>query len=163
MTRSAEVMYEFTSQQQNARTWLASQGFEFKLDAADTSRSRFTLDARGLNIETLRPAEPMIFKANLDVAQPARLILSWGVTSYPAGANWDRGVNNEPIMVITFFGNEQLPGGLFLPPSPYFIGFFVRERTSRRGDHGPLLYQTRALHLRRWAASRRRDHHHDCA
>jgi hypothetical protein len=129
---AGDVAFEFGPQPQSARDWLAGQGFEFKLDAADSSRARLSLGAQGLQVEALGPAEPLIVQPNLNVPQPARLLVSWGVSRYPAGANWDTGVNNEAIMVMTFFGTEKLPGGLFRPPSPYFIGFFLCA-SGRRG------------------------------
>ena len=130
--RAEEVAYEFHPQPQDTRTWLTRQGFQFKLDADNASRTRIRLDKAGLEIETLAPAEPLIARSGINVAQPARLIVSWGVNRYPTGANWDVGVNNEPIMVMTSFGTQLLSGGLFVPPSPYFIGFFLCEN-GRRG------------------------------
>jgi hypothetical protein len=132
LAEAEPVSYDFRPPPQNARTWLASQGFEFKMDANNAARARFSFDERGLIVQTLGPAEPIIAQSKLAVAQPARLVVSWGVSRYPAGANWDVGVNNEPIMIMTFFGNERLPGGLFMPPSPYFIGFFLCQ-SGRRG------------------------------
>ncbi len=129
---AGDVDYEFGAQPEAARAWLASQGFEFKLDAANAALARFSLANRGLTIETLGPAEPIIAHPGLSVAQPARLSVTWGVSSYPAGANWDAGAHSEAIMVMVFFGTEKLPGGLFMPPSPYFIGFFLCQN-GRRG------------------------------
>jgi hypothetical protein len=124
---AAELEYVFGPQPENARVWLARQGFQFKLDADDTSRVRFSLGERGLTIETLGRAEPILVRGNVHVAQPAHLTVTWGVDRYPVGANWDKGVNNEAIMVIVQFGLEKLPGGFLVPPSPYFIGFFLCE------------------------------------
>src|SRR5580704_10711400 len=101
---AAGVNYEFAAQSQGAHAWLANQGFEFKLDAENASRARFSLDDRGLTLETLAPAEPIIAHPGLSIAQPARLSVTWGVNRYPVGANWDTGVNNEAIMVMVFFG-----------------------------------------------------------
>jgi hypothetical protein len=126
------VDYEFGAQPQDARTWLGTQGFEFKLDAENASRARFSLGDHGLTLETLAPAEPIIAHPGLSVAQPARMSVTWGVNRYPVGANWDTGVNNEAIMAMVFFGTATLPGGFFMPPSPYFIGFFLCEN-GRRG------------------------------
>jgi hypothetical protein len=128
---AADVSYEFAPQPQGARSWLAAEGFEFKLDADDTSRARLSLGAQGLQVETLAPAEPLIARPNLNVAQPARLSTAWGVSRYPVGANWDTGANNEAIMVMVSFGTEKFPGGLFRPPSPYFIGFFLCDSGHR--------------------------------
>jgi hypothetical protein len=129
--RAAEVAYEFHAQPNGGLVWLA-RNFELKLDATNGARVRLDLDERGLIIETTGPAEPLIARSNINVPQPARLSIVWGVNRYPAGANWDTGANNEAIMAMIFFGNEKLPGGLFVPPSPYFIGFFLCER-GRRG------------------------------
>jgi hypothetical protein len=128
---AADVQFVF-GPQQDARAWLSSQGFQFKLDAGNASKVRFGLGERGLTIETLAAAEPILARDGINVAQPAHLTVRWGVDRYPTGANWDRGVNNEAIMVMVQFGHEQLPGGFFLPPRPYFIGFFLCD-AGRRG------------------------------
>jgi hypothetical protein len=128
----AEVAYEFRDQPGGAQQWLKSQNFEFKLDALNASRVRLSLENRGLVLETRGPAEPLLARSNINIGQPARLTVTWGVTQYPAGANWDTGANNEAIMIMVSFGTEKLPGGLFVPASPYFIGFFLCER-GRRG------------------------------
>lgn len=128
---TAAVDYEFAVAPQDGRAWLANQGFALKLDAGDASRARLALGSRGLTIETLAPAEPLIAHPGLNVAEPARLSVTWGVDRYPAGANWDIGANNEAVMVMVSFGAEKLSGGLFLPPSPYFIGFFLCENGRR--------------------------------
>lgn len=129
---AAGVSYEFRAQPGDARDWLARQGFELKLDAPDPSRADIRLGERGLTIETRMRSEPLIARPNINVAQPARLTVTWGVNRYPAGANWDTGANNEAIMVMVFFGTTKFSGGLFVPPSPYFIGFFLCDR-GRRG------------------------------
>jgi hypothetical protein len=129
---AGDISYDFHAQPIAARTWLADQGFEFKLDATNTSRVRFGLDDHGLVIETLGPAEPILARPNLNVPQPSQLTVTWGVNRYPAGANWDSAAHNEAIMVMIFFGNEKLSGGLFMPASPYFIGLFLCE-SGRRG------------------------------
>jgi hypothetical protein len=125
------VEFVFGPQAQSAPAWLAKQGFRLMIDAPDTSRARFSLGERGLTVETLTRAEPMLARGDIHVAQPAQLTVTWGVDRYPAGANWDKGVNNEAIMVMVQFGQEKLSGGLFLPPSPYFIGFFLCEAGRR--------------------------------
>src|SRR5262249_15051198 len=118
--------------QQDARAWLAAQGFAFELDARNAARSRLTFGERGLKIETLRAAEPLITRSNIAVPQPARLAVTWGVERYPGGADWDSGANNEAIMVMIAFGTQKYSGGLFVPASPYFIGFFLCDK-GRRG------------------------------
>src|SRR5882757_1732488 len=86
---AADVGYDFRPQTVGAYGWLAAQGFEFKIDAANTSRARIGLTEKGLTIETLTSAEPLIARSGLRVAQPAQLAITWGVDRYPAGANWD--------------------------------------------------------------------------
>jgi hypothetical protein len=132
LASAGDVSYNFHAQPISARAWLADQGFELKLDATNTSRVRFGLDDHGLAIETLGPAEPILARPNINVPQPSQLTITWGVNRYPVGANWDSAAHNEAIMVMIFFGHDMLPGGLFMPPSPYFIGLFLCE-SGRRG------------------------------
>lgn len=128
---ASEIAYEFRAQPHGARQWLASQGFELRYAAGNASSVRIVLGDNGLTIETLGPAEPILAKPNIRLRQPAQLSITWGVNRYPVGANWDAGANNEAIMVMVFFGTEKYSDGLFVPTSPYFIGFFLCERGRR--------------------------------
>lgn len=131
LSAATGLNYDFAAQSQDAGPWLANQGFQLKLDAGNASVAHLSLNNHGLTIETLAPSEPIIAHPGLSIPQPARLSVTWGVNRYPAGANWDTGVNNEAIMVMVFFGTEKLSGGFFLPPSPYFIGYFLCENGRR--------------------------------
>ena len=125
---AGEVAYEFEAQSKGARDWLANEGFEFKLDADNPSLARFALGDRGLTIETLGPAEPLLARPNLNVAQPAHLTVTWGINRYPVGADWDAGANNEAVMVIVFFGAEKLSGGFFCRRAHISSAFFFAKR-----------------------------------
>src|SRR5262249_54147073 len=76
---AAELSYEFHAERQEARAWLAARGFELKLDADNPARSRLVLGSKGLTIETLASAEPLIARAVTAIPQPARLVVTWGV------------------------------------------------------------------------------------
>jgi hypothetical protein len=82
---AADVEYVFGPKQQDERTWVSRQGFQFRLDADNASRARFSLGDRGLTVETLAPAEPMLARGNINVAQPAQLTVTWGAERYAAG------------------------------------------------------------------------------
>ena len=129
---AADFTLNFAGTPRDARAWLSSQGFQFLIDGGSTAKARFGLGEQGLTIETLTRAEPLIVRDKLSIRQPAVMTIKWGVSRFAEGANWDTGVNNEAVMVIVHYGTEKLPGGLFLPPSPYFIGFFLC-RNERRG------------------------------
>ena len=144
---AGEVHYEFAAPAQDAHTKLSSEGFEFKLDADNSARAHLSLSDRGLTVETLAPAEPLIAHQGLNVAQPARMSVTWGVHRYPIGANWDTGVNNEAIMAMVFFGTEKLSGGFFVPPSPYFIGFFLCENGHRSAAIAGRSYKTQGRYV----------------
>ncbi len=116
----------------SARPWLAARKFQYQLVDGSESNVKLGLGERGLTVETSGPAEPLLTMKGLSIQQPATLTVTWGVSRFPAGANWEAGINNEAIMVIVQFGTEQLSGGFLRPPSPYFIGFFLCEK-ERRG------------------------------
>lgn len=129
---AAEFTVNFAGAPRDAPAWLKSQGFEFRIDARSTAKARFGLGERGLTIETLTRAEPLIVRDKLSIRHPSVLTIKWGVSRFAEGANWESGVNNEAVMVIVQYGTEKFSGGLFVPPSPYFIGFFLCEN-ERRG------------------------------
>jgi hypothetical protein len=54
------------------------------------------------------------------------------VTRFPKGASYEKGVRNEALMLIVFLGDERQPSGsMFIPDSPYFIGFFLCDGDDR--------------------------------
>src|SRR5262245_48879657 len=57
---AAGVEVVFGPQALSAPEWLAKQGFRFMIDAGNPSRARFSLGERGLTVETLARAEPML-------------------------------------------------------------------------------------------------------
>jgi len=124
-----EILFPTTPQ--DARSWLSAQGFQYKIDAGNASKAKLSFGSKGLVIETMARAEPLIIRGGLSIRQPATLAVTWGVNRYPTGANWDRGVNNEAIMVMVQFGTQTFSGGFFVPPAPYFIGFFLCDAGRR--------------------------------
>ena len=131
---AAEVVYEFHAERQEVHV---PRGLPHRVTSSSWTptirRARgLTLDDKGLTIETLGSAEPLIARPISAIPQPARLVITWGVDRYPTGANGDSGSNNEAVMVMISFGTQKYSGGLFVPASPYFIGFFLCDK-GRRG------------------------------
>ena len=78
-----------------------------------------------LHIVAKEPAFGIAVK-QVDVPAAKTLRLHWGVSDYPEGVSYQHGVDNEAIMVYVFFGHKRLPSGeIFVPDSPYFIGFYL--------------------------------------
>ena len=105
--------------------WLAAKGFELKKDAADKNKIVLSQTGEALNIQAIQPALGLILHEQ-DVPDAATLRVHWGVSEYPAGASYEKGIDNEAVMIHVFFGHESLSSGsMFVPDSPYFIGFFL--------------------------------------
>jgi len=105
--------------------WLAASNFELERHADDRDRIELSQDDGGLHVRVKKPSFGLVLH-ELDLPGARHLELQWGVSDFPDGASYERGIDNEAIMVYVFFGHERLPSGeLFIPDSPYFIGFYL--------------------------------------
>jgi len=106
-------------------SWLEEQEFLLEHDARDSDKILLTQSDGALHLMVREQAFGFIIHEQ-DVPGANHVRLHWGVSAYPEGASYERGVDNEAIMVYVFFGHEKLSSGsLFVPDSPYFIGFFL--------------------------------------
>lgn len=130
---AADVIYSLDFKTQppgSALPWLKQQGFQFKL-AFDALNPRFEDGA--LVLSTERPEAGVagyIFAKGKELSGVERLRIVWGVSKFPEGADWERGINRTAIAVMVSFGHERissgLPFGLFA--APYFISPFIGAR-----------------------------------
>jgi hypothetical protein len=94
---------------------------------ANNRRAReFDIDEKGLIVEVKRPVRGYLLNDSVDLEKFSKVRIEWGVIEYPTGASYERNVNNEPAMLIVFFGYDKISSGHFaIPSAPYFIGFFL--------------------------------------
>ena len=105
--------------------WLEANDFTLQRHADDPDRIELYHADDALHVRVKRPSFGMAIRP-VEAPQARRLRLHWGVSDYPEGASYQHGVDNEAIMVYVFFGHERLPSGeMFIPASPYFIGFYL--------------------------------------
>ncbi len=106
--------------------WLQSKGFAFERDAKDKSSVEYKADARGLEVSALHRAHGLLVNRAVGTNAYSGIEIEWGVTQHPAGASYEKKVNNEAIMVQVFFGTEKKSSGSALVPDvPYFVGLFL--------------------------------------
>jgi hypothetical protein len=106
--------------------WLQSKGFRVEEDAKNPQKIAFTADQRGLSLQTLRPALGLLTNTRMNPNAYSAVEIEWGVAQHPAGASYERHVNNEAIMVHVFFGaTKRASGSMFAPNLPAFIGLFL--------------------------------------
>ena len=105
--------------------WMEDRNFLLKQDAGEPDKIQLRQYDGALHIQVNRKSFGFIIHEQ-DVPRANHVHLHWGVSSYPEGASYEHGIDNEAIMVYLFFGHEKMPSGsLFIPDSPYFIGFFL--------------------------------------
>jgi hypothetical protein len=105
--------------------WLQGKGFKFEQDARNRSRIDLDVGETGLTIEAKHSALGLMPNEAVNVLDFTHIEIDWGVTRFPKGASYEKGVRNEALMLIVFLGDERQPSGsMFIPDSPYFIGFF---------------------------------------
>jgi hypothetical protein len=108
-----------------ARDLLASSSFVLKHDATDADKINLYHTEEALHIQVNNPSFGILIHEG-DVPGANHIRLHWGVSTYPQGASYEHGIDNEAIMVYVFFGHETYASGsMFVPDSPYFIGFFL--------------------------------------
>ena len=128
--RAADPIYtvDFTTQPNGpALPWLASHGFETKLDFAALN-PRFENGA--LWLSSAKPAGGLCvcnFPPAHALKGVKRVRITWGVGSFAEGADWEHGNNRTPLAIMVSFGYEHFPSGLPLGinPAPYFISPFL--------------------------------------
>jgi hypothetical protein len=107
-------------------TWLQAKGFRIEQDAKNPQKIAFVADSRGLSLQTLRPALGLLTNTRMNPNAYSAVEIEWGVSQHPAGASYERRVNNEAIMVHVFFGaTKHASGSMFAPNLPAFIGLFL--------------------------------------
>ncbi len=130
-----EVIHQFdfgAEPNSPARNVLASRNFVVKKDATDGHKINLYHTEDALHIQVNNPSFGMIAHEQ-DIPGANHVRLHWGVSTYPQGASYEHGVDNEAIMVYVFFGHEKYSSGsMFVPDSPYFIGFFLCPNESDR-------------------------------
>lgn len=106
--------------------WLQAKGFKIEQDAKNPQKVALVADTRGLGLTTLRPAMGLLTNTSLNPNAYSTVEIEWGVAQHPAGASYERRVNNEAIMVHVFFGQtKRSSGSMFAPNLPAFIGLFL--------------------------------------
>ena len=127
--------FEFTGERSlTAYEWLAYRAFRLEKHAEDRDRIELYHADDALHLKVKKPAFGLIVHEQ-DIPGARYVRLEWGVSDYPDGASYEHGVDNEAIMVYVFFGHERLPSGeIFVPDSPYFIGFYLCQPGSDRTE-----------------------------
>lgn len=106
--------------------WLQAKGFRVEQDAKNPQKIAMQADDRGLSLQTLRPALGLLTNTRMNPNVYTAVEIEWGVAQHPAGASYERRVNNEAIMVHVFFGaTKRASGSMFAPNLPAFIGLFL--------------------------------------
>lgn len=107
------------------RDLLASRSFVLEHDAKDGDKINLYHTEDALHIQVNNPSFGILIHEK-DIPEANHLRLHWGVSEFPEGASYEHGIDNEAIMVYVFFGHETYSSGsMFVPDSPYFIGFFL--------------------------------------
>ena len=130
---AADVIYalDFTTQQPgSAIPWLKKQGFQFKL-GFEALNPRFEKGA--LVLSTEGPEAGVVgytFPKGKELSGVERLRITWGVSKFPEGADWEHGINRTAIAVMASFGHERLSSGLpfGIFAAPYFISPFIGRK-----------------------------------
>lgn len=105
--------------------WWEKNGFVFKQSAGDIKT--FLKDGK-MHFEA--PKDTLgIFYREETIEGIKKVRITWGVSEYPKGADWEKGVMREAISFVFGFGTEKIDSGSFyMPNQPYFISVFLGEK-----------------------------------
>ncbi len=137
--QKVNFMIDFTDYEDGSvETWLKEKGFQFERDAKNPKKLDLEVGEEGLILDIKSSMLGIIVNEGVDLEEFTSIRLEWGVIDYPEGASYEKGIRNEALMVIVFFGYDKISSGHFLIPSaPYFIGFFLgREEEVGKGYVG---------------------------
>lgn len=113
---------------EDARKWLTEKGFHFKSDASYQSSLAVSFKNESLVLEAKEKLFGLIVNGSLNIKDAKKIKITWGVNKYPKGASYEKGINNEAIMLYVYFGQKKLSSGsMFIPNSPYFTGLYLGE------------------------------------
>lgn len=107
--------------------WMTTQGIVMK-DGMKLEMLKF--DERGLHVSSVAPVLGLLGK-KVKIEGGKNITIEWGVTKFPAGADWEKGIKRESIGVMLSFGDKKIEGvGPFGWGArvPWFIGFFLGEK-----------------------------------
>ena len=127
----------------NVMAWLKHHGFRIALDADDI---KFKFNEMGLVMSTnkeLAGLVGVIFEKDKMLNGIDHVVIEWGVTRFPAGANWEEGNNRVAIAAMVFFGTEKISSGLpfGIHAAPYFISPFLGEKEPYNKVYTGALYK----------------------
>jgi hypothetical protein len=106
--------------------WLESQGFRFEEAAKHRNQLALSIQNGALILEAKDQIRGFLYKEGLNIQNFSKVRLEWGISKYPEGASYERGIRNEALMVYISFGHEKMPSGLILLPNvPHFIALFL--------------------------------------
>ena len=106
--------------------WLETKGFKAKEGAKDQRKIDLDVSESALLFETKNRARGFLVNEKVDIEKFSSVRIEWGIRKYPQGASYEKGVNNEALMLYIFFGYDKISSGHFLiPNSPYFIGLYL--------------------------------------
>jgi hypothetical protein len=127
--QNSSFIFDFTDYQEGTiEAWLKEKGFEFKLGANNRSARAFRVDENGCAVEVKKPVRGYVLNDSVDLKRFSKVRIEWGVIEYPEGVSWEQNINNEPAMLVIFYGSGKISSGHFaIPNAPYFIGFFLGE------------------------------------
>jgi hypothetical protein len=112
----------------SVEAWLESKGFRFEEAAKDRNSLELSVQNGALILEAKDQIRGFLYKESLNIEKFSKVRLEWGVTKYPKGSSYERGIRNEALMVYISFGHEKMrSGNIFLPNVAYFIGLFLCE------------------------------------
>ena len=142
----AKVLYtlDFTKHKDgDAKAWLRSKGFTFKLDASKLSMK---FKEHKLVIETSKQKAGMFgieFPPSHYLKNIGSVKIVWGVDRFPKGANWAKGNNRLAIGTIFTLGTKKISSGLPLGihKAPTFLGPFIGEKERVGKEYVGKLYK----------------------
>lgn len=120
--QNSSVIFDFTDYQEGTiESWLKEKGFEFKLGANNRRARAFQVDENGCTVEVKKPVRGYVLNDSVDIERFSKVRIEWGVIEYPEGVSYEQNINNEPAMLIIFYGSAKSPAAILPYPTHHIL------------------------------------------
>lgn len=116
---------DFSTVKQPPHQALEQLGFSLEKQMSDKDKITLAAVEDRLEIHAASPAFGIMLNKDINLENSDTIELEWGINRYPEGADWDREMNREAVMVYLFFGEPMDADKFYLPDSPRFLGLFL--------------------------------------
>ena len=127
--QESDIVYELdfskaSAEAESPADWFSGKGFSSKF----AEKIKLNFEYNGISFSTNR-SSLAVWGKDGDIPGATRVVIHWGVSKYPRGANYEDNKKYSAISLNVAFGREKFSSGFpFVPSAPYFFSLFPGEK-----------------------------------